>query len=119
MGNSKVILCERGIRTFESATRFTLDLAAVAVLKRRSHLPVIVDPSHGTGSRELVPDLALAAAAAGADGLLVDVHPDPVGSQCDADQALSRDEFHLMMERLRALLPALGRTLTRPIAAAA
>jgi 3-deoxy-7-phosphoheptulonate synthase len=114
-GNGNVILCERGIRTFESSTRFTLDLAAVAVVKRRSHLPVVVDPSHGTGSRELVPDLALAAAAAGADGLLVDVHLNPAHTQCDGDQALSRDEFHHLMARLDALLRALGRDLWAPV----
>jgi 3-deoxy-7-phosphoheptulonate synthase len=114
-GNGNVILCERGIRTFESGTRFTLDLAAVALVKRRSHLPVVVDPSHGTGNRELVPQLALAAAAAGADGLLVDVHIDPASSKCDADQALSPAEFHAMMRRLEPVVNALGRTLNQPV----
>jgi 3-deoxy-7-phosphoheptulonate synthase len=114
-GNSNVILCERGIRTFESGTRFTLDLAAVALVKRRSHLPIVVDPSHGTGNRELVPQLALAAAAAGADGLLLDVHIDPASAKCDADQALSSAEFHAMMRRLEPVVNALGRGLTQPV----
>lgn len=117
-GNPHVVLCERGIRTFESATRFTLDLASVAALKRRTHLPVVVDPSHGTGRRDLVPELALAAAAVGADGLLVDVHPDPGSARCDADQALTGDGFDHLMRRLRSLLPALGRSHA-PLAASA
>jgi 3-deoxy-7-phosphoheptulonate synthase len=108
-GNPNVILCERGIRTFESSTRFTLDLAAVAVVKRRSHLPVVVDPSHGTGHRDLVLPLALAAAAAGADGLIIDVHTDAASAKCDTDQALSGLQFRVLMDRLRAVLNALGR----------
>jgi len=102
-GNSHVILCERGIRTFEPAYRFTLDLNAVAWLRDHTHLPVIVDPSHGTGSRRLVPRLAMAAVAAGAQGLLVEVHPDPGEARSDAAQQLTPDEFAEMAERVRAL----------------
>jgi 3-deoxy-7-phosphoheptulonate synthase len=109
-GNPNVILCERGIRTFESATRFTLDLAAIPVVKLRSHLPIIVDPSHGTGHRELVAPLALASAAVGADGMICDVHTDASSAKCDADQALSGLQFHVLMTRLRAILGAMGRT---------
>ncbi|MGI8459175.1 MAG: 3-deoxy-7-phosphoheptulonate synthase [Propionibacteriaceae bacterium] len=111
-GNPHVILCERGIRSFESATRFTLDLAVVPVLKQRSHLPVVVDPSHATGHRDLVAPMALAAAAAGADGLLIDVHTRAASTKCDGPQALNADAFGDLMLRLRELLPALGRTLS-------
>ncbi|WP_181874291.1 3-deoxy-7-phosphoheptulonate synthase [Marinitenerispora sediminis] len=110
-GNPHVILCERGIRTFEPATRFTLDLGAVAVAKRRGHLPVLVDPSHATGRRELVRPLALAAAAAGADGLLLDVHTAPETARCDGAQALTATDFDRLMADLRPLLRALGRPL--------
>jgi 3-deoxy-7-phosphoheptulonate synthase len=110
-GNGNVALCERGIRTFEGSTRFTLDLAAVAVVKQRSHLPVIVDPSHGTGSRWLTTPLALAAAAVGADGVIVDVHTNAAAAMCDGAQALSRQEFHALMVRLRPVLSALARPL--------
>jgi 3-deoxy-7-phosphoheptulonate synthase len=92
-GNPNVILCERGIRTFETAYRFTLDLMAVPVLKELSHLPVVVDPSHAAGRRDLVGPLSLAAAAAGADGIIVEVHPDPERAICDGPQALSTDSF--------------------------
>jgi len=92
-GNGDVMLCERGIRTFESSYRFTLDLMAVPVLKERSHLPVIVDPSHAAGRRDLVTPLSLAAAAVGADGLIVEVHPDPDAAICDGPQQLRADEF--------------------------
>ena len=92
-GNPDVMLCERGIRTFENAYRFTLDLTAVPVLKERTHLPVIVDPSHAAGRRELVTPLSLAAAAAGADGLIVEVHPNPDEAICDGPQQLRCDEF--------------------------
>lgn len=96
-GNSDIILCERGIRTFESGQRFTLDLAAVAALKRKTHLPVIVDPSHAAGKAELVEPLALAAICAGADGLMVEVHPNPTDAMCDGLQALDEMQFaHLM-----------------------
>lgn len=111
-GNPDVVLCERGIRSFEPATRFTLDLSAVAVVKHMSHLPVIVDPSHGTGHRHLVKPLALAAAAVGADGLLVDIHPDPPSALCDGKQALDRDRWFDLADALRDVLASLGRSLT-------
>ncbi|MBD3869652.1 MAG: 3-deoxy-7-phosphoheptulonate synthase, partial [Acidobacteria bacterium] len=99
-GNRRVILCERGIRTFETATRSTLDISAVPVLKERTHLPVIVDPSHAAGRRELVIPLALAAVAAGADGLIVECHPDPASALCDKDQALTRDDMGTLMAQV-------------------
>ncbi len=102
-GNSNVILCERGIRTFETATRNTLDLSAVPVLRQRTHLPIMVDPSHGTGQRLLVAPMALAAAAVGADGLLIEVHPDPPNARSDGDQSLSFAEFGGLMDELRRL----------------
>ena len=102
-GNQQVILCERGIRTFESATRNTLDLSAVVVVRERSHLPVIVDPSHGTGLRRYVAPMAWAARAAGAHGLLIEVHPEPERALSDADQSLSFDEFAALMRRLAAV----------------
>lgn len=102
-GNQQVILCERGIRTFESATRNTLDLSAVAVVRERSHLPVIVDPSHGTGQRSYVAPMAWAARAAGAHGLLIEVHPDPDKALSDSDQSLSFDQFAALMQRLSAI----------------
>ncbi len=104
-GNQQVILCERGIRTFESATRNTLDLSAVVVVRERSHLPVIVDPSHGTGSRPYVAPMAWAARAAGAHGLLVEVHPDPDRALSDADQSLSPPEFAGLMRHLASVPP--------------
>jgi 3-deoxy-7-phosphoheptulonate synthase len=110
-GNDQVVLCERGIRTFESATRNTLDLASVALAKARTHLPVLVDPSHATGARELVLPMALAAAAAGADGLLVEVHPRPEEALCDGAQALTPDLFAELMRRLGPVLAAVGRTM--------
>jgi chorismate mutase/prephenate dehydratase len=102
-GNQQVILCERGIRTFESATRNTLDLSAVAVVRERSHLPVIVDPSHGTGQRSYVAPMAWAARAAGAHGLLIEVHPDPDRALSDSDQSLAFDQFAALMQRLPAI----------------
>ena len=102
-GNPNVILCERGIRTFETATRNTLDLSAVPVLRSRTHLPIIVDPSHGTGHRALVAPMALAGAAVGADGLIIEVHPDPANALSDGDQSLSFDEFGALMDELRRL----------------
>jgi chorismate mutase/prephenate dehydratase len=104
-GNQQVILCERGIRTFESATRNTLDLSAVVVVRERSHLPVIVDPSHGTGLRRYVAPMAWAARAAGAHGLLIEVHPEPEKALSDADQSLSFAEFAALMARLAAVPP--------------
>jgi chorismate mutase / prephenate dehydratase len=102
-GNQQVILCERGIRTFESATRNTLDLSAVAVVRERSHLPVIVDPSHGTGQRSYVAPMAWAARAAGAHGLLIEVHPDPDKALSDSDQSLAFDQFAALMRGLAAI----------------
>ncbi len=99
-GNSQVILCERGIRTFETATRNTFDVAAIALLKQISHLPIIADPSHAAGHRELVPALARIAVAAAADGLLVEVHPDPDNAWSDGEQSLDFDEFDAMMASL-------------------
>jgi 3-deoxy-7-phosphoheptulonate synthase len=110
-GNPNVILCERGIRTFETATRNTMDLNAVALTKRRSHLPVIADPSHGTGKWYLVPPLALAALAAGADGLIIEIHPDPDRAKSDGGQSLTLENFAALMPRLAAVAAAVGRTL--------
>ena len=110
-GNDQLILCERGIRTFETATRNTLDLAAVPLLKARSHLPVIVDPSHGTGLRELVTPMSLAAAAAGADGLMVEVHVDPATALSDGPQSLYPDQMLSLGKQLDALLGVMGRAL--------
>jgi len=111
-GNDQVILCERGIRTFETATRNTLDLSAVPLLKHYSHLPVIVDPSHGTGLRWMVPAMAKAAVAAGADGLILEVHYNPEKALCDGHQSLSPGEFNLLMKDLGKIAPACGRTLS-------
>jgi 3-deoxy-7-phosphoheptulonate synthase len=108
-GNSQVVLCERGIRTFETSTRNTLDLSAVALAKQRTHLPVIVDPSHAAGRRDLVIALSLAAAAAGADGLLVEVHPRPAEALCDGAQALFPADLRELMRRLLPVLHAVGR----------
>ena len=110
-GNSQVILCERGIRTFETATRNTLDLSAVPLLKAKSHLPVLVDPSHGTGVRELVIPMALAAAAAGADGVMVEVHVDPPSALSDGPQSLYPAQMAALGRQLDALLGVLGRAL--------
>lgn len=108
-GNEQVILCERGIRTFETATRNTLDLSAVCVLKERTHLPVVVDPSHAVGHRRFVRPLARAALAVGADGIMVEVHCAPQEALCDGDQSLTPDQFSEMMGDLRHLAGALGR----------
>lgn len=113
-GNEQVILCERGIRTFETATRNTLDLGIVALAKQRTHLPVIVDPSHATGEPELVQPMALAAAAAGADGLIIEVHPRPEQALCDGQQALTPERFQQLMRRLPGVLDAVDRHLWRP-----
>ena len=110
-GNSQLILCERGIRTFETATRNTLDLAAVPLLKAKSHLPVLVDPSHGTGIRELVIPMALAAAAAGADGVMVEVHIDPPSALSDGPQSLFPEQMLALGRQLDAMLGLLGRSL--------
>jgi 3-deoxy-7-phosphoheptulonate synthase len=111
-GNESVMLCERGIRTFETAYRFTLDLMAVPVLKELSHLPVIIDPSHAAGRRDLVEPLSLAAAAAGADGIIVEVHPRPAEAICDGPQALVADEFAGYLERVLAAAAIAGKTLS-------
>ena len=110
-GNDQVILCERGIRTFETATRNTLDLNGVAWLKARSHLPVIVDPSHGTGRRELVIPLARAAVAVGADGIMVEVHPDPEEALSDGGQSLTPSGFARLMSEIAPFVDAAGRLL--------
>ena len=109
-GNRKVILCERGIRTFSDHSRFTLDLNIVPQLKKISHLPVFVDPSHGTGHRDLVIPMARAAIAAGADGIMVEVHPEPKKALSDGGQALTLDMFDELMEELRIIVPAVRRT---------
>jgi 3-deoxy-7-phosphoheptulonate synthase len=116
-GNDQVVLCERGIRTFETATRNTLDLSAVALAKQRTHLPVIVDPSHAAGRPDLVLPLSLAAAAVGADGLLVEVHARPEEALSDGAQALRPRELRDLMARLPPVLDAVGRALWRPEAA--
>ncbi|WP_328540793.1 3-deoxy-7-phosphoheptulonate synthase [Streptomyces sp. NBC_00344] len=111
MGNDDVVLCERGIRSYDRSTRFTLDLSAVAEAKRLTHLPVIVDPSHSTGKPHLVGPMSLAAAAAGADGLIIDVHTDAGAALCDGAQALDGAQFAALMDKLGPLLQAVGRRL--------
>ena len=110
-GNPGVVLCERGIRTFNTHARFTLDLGIVPAARQRTHLPIIVDPSHGTGEAAHVPAMALAALAAGADGLLVEVHPEPARALSDGEQSLTPEAFNALMKQLRALAPALGRNV--------
>jgi len=110
-GNADVILCERGIRTFEDSTRFSLDIAAIPVIKKASHLPVIVDPSHAAGHHDLVPALAKAALAAGADGLLIEVHPNPAEALVDGLQSLNPSEFRRLMGELRLMARAVGREI--------
>jgi 3-deoxy-7-phosphoheptulonate synthase len=110
-GNHNIIFCERGIRTFETAYRNVLDVTAIPVLKRETHLPVIVDPSHAGGKAWMVPALSCAAVAAGADGLLIEVHPNPCDAWCDADQALTPAEFSSLMQQLGAVAHAVGREL--------
>jgi 3-deoxy-7-phosphoheptulonate synthase len=110
-GNSRVILCERGIRTFESATRYTLDIGSIPVLKERTHLPVIVDPSHAAGRRELVPALARAAVAAGADGLIVEAHPRPEEALCDAPQLIRAADFTAFADEIRDLVALMGKVM--------
>src|SRR6185369_5175478 len=110
-GNYQVILCERGIRTFETYTRNTMDISAIPVVKKLSHLPMIGDPSHGTGRRDNVVPMARAAVAAGADGLLIEMHPDPDHAVSDGAQSLRPEQFDEMMRQLRLLAPAIGRTI--------
>jgi len=113
-GNSDIILCERGIRTFEPSTRNTLDLAGMAVAQTESHLPVIVDPSHAVGKRHLVAPMARAAVAAGADAVMIDVHPDPETAYCDGPQALTPDQMLDLGRDLERVAAAIGRTVNRP-----
>jgi len=115
-GNEKVMLCERGIRTFEKAYRYTLDLTAVPVLKELSHLPVIVDPSHAAGRRDLVEPLSLAAAAVGADGIIVEVHPDPENAICDGPQALRTDDFARYTAKVEQAAALAGKALSAQVA---
>jgi 3-deoxy-7-phosphoheptulonate synthase len=110
-GNYEVILCERGIRTFENYTRNTMDISAIPVVKKLSHLPIVADPSHGTGRRDKVTPMARAAVAAGADGLLIEVHPDPDRALSDGAQSLNPDQFAELMNQLRRIAPAVGRTI--------
>lgn len=113
-GNEQVILCERGIRTFENYTRNTMDISAIPIIEKVSHLPVIADPSHGTGKWYLVLPLALAAVAAGADGLLIEVHPNPDQALADGPQSLTFDNFRLLMAQLLPITEARNRTLATP-----
>jgi 3-deoxy-7-phosphoheptulonate synthase len=110
-GNYNVILCERGIRTFETYTAATMDISAIPVVKKLSHLPIIADPSHGTGRRDKVSAMARAAIAAGADGLLIEVHPDPDHARSDGAQSLRPEQFVELMSQLRIIAPAVGRTI--------
>jgi len=118
-GNEDVILCERGIRTFETATRFTLDVAAVPIAKSRLGLPVIVDPSHAAGRREWVECLTLTGVASGADGLLIETHPNPVEARSDGPQAVVLAEFPELMEKARRIAAAMGRSIPAPTPVAA
>jgi 3-deoxy-7-phosphoheptulonate synthase len=111
-GNKNVILCERGIRTFETATRNTLDLCAVPVLKKETHLPVIIDPSHATGHWDLVESMSRAAIAAGADGLMIEVHPDPASAFSDGPQSLKPEKFSRLVQNIRPFIELMGRTLS-------
>ena len=113
-GNYDVILCERGIRTFETYTRNTMDISAIPVVKKLSHLPIIADPSHGTGRRDKVAPMARAAVAAGSDGLLVEVHPDPDHALSDGAQSLRFEQFEELMSQLRMIAPAVGRSMAGP-----
>jgi 3-deoxy-7-phosphoheptulonate synthase len=110
-GNYEVILCERGIRTYETSTRNTMDIAAIPVVKKLSHLPMVADPSHGTGRRDMVPAMARAAVAAGADGIIVEVHPNPDKAVSDAAQTLDLEGFAKLMAELKTIAAAVGRTM--------
>ncbi len=118
-GNSQVILCERGIRSFETAYRNTLDVGAIAFLKQETHLPVLADPSHAAGNKTLVPALSLASVVAGADGLLIEVHPNPAVALSDGDQSLYPDQFEQLMTELRSVGRAVGKRTLEPQTAAA
>ena len=110
-GNQSVILCERGIRTFETATRNTLDLSAIPVLKEKTHLPVVIDPSHGTGNHHYVAPMSYAAVAAGADGLMIEVHPDPENASSDGPQSLKPQKFEILMQKLKLFAEVAGKSL--------
>jgi len=110
-GNYDIILCERGIRTFETYTRNTMDISAIPVVKKLSHLPMVADPSHGTGRRDKVAPMARAAVAAGADGLLIEVHPDPDHALSEGAQSIAPDQFGELMRQLRVIAPAVGRSI--------
>ena len=113
-GNEQVILCERGIKTFENYTRNTMDVSSIPIIERVSHLPIIADPSHATGKWYLVPPLALAAVAAGADGLLIEVHPNPDMALADGPQSLTFENFRLLMSQLEPMARAGNRALATP-----
>jgi len=115
-GNYDVILCERGIRTFETYTRNTMDISAIPVIKKLSHLPIVGDPSHGTGRRDMVPQMARATVAAGGDGLLIEVHPNPDKAVSDGAQSLFPEQFSKLMDELRIIAPAVGRSIGQPAA---
>ena len=112
-GNENVILCERGIRTFETYTRNTLDLSAIPAVKRMSHLPIVVDPSHAAGMYWMVEPLALAAVAAGADGLIIEVHNDPQNAKCDGQQSLTPEHFDRLMGKMSAIVDLVGKTMVK------
>ncbi|MBK7596107.1 MAG: 3-deoxy-7-phosphoheptulonate synthase [Gemmatimonadetes bacterium] len=118
-GNPNVILCERGIRSFDTATRNLFDLSAIAVVHGLSHLPIIADPSHGTGHRDMVPAMARAAIAAGADGLIVEVHPNPERALSDGAQSLFPEQFERMMREVGAIAEVIGRSVVSPVGSAA
>ena len=113
-GNPNVMLCERGIRTFETHTRFTLPLASVIYLHHKTHLPVVVDPSHGTGYTYMVPDMAAAAVAAGADGLIIEVHPDPEHALSDGYESMTFAQFEMTMQKIRRIADAVGIEIAIP-----
>ena len=110
-GNSDVMFCERGIRTYEPSTRFTLDLSAIPAIKKASHLPIIIDPSQGTGRRDMIASMSKAAIAAGADGLIIEVHPHPENAASDGQQTLDTGQFEQLMKELKPVAEAVGRTL--------
>jgi len=118
-GNPNVILCERGVRGFDSATRNLFDLSAIPVVQHLSHLPIVADPSHGTGHRDMVTPMARAAVAAGADGLLVEVHPNPDRALSDGAQSLYPDQFERMMREVRSIVETIGRRVAEPAGARA
>jgi 3-deoxy-7-phosphoheptulonate synthase len=110
-GNYDLMLCERGIRTYETATRNTMDISAIPVLKKLTHLPVLADPSHGVGIRDMVPAMALASVAAGADGLLMEMHPNPDKAMSDGAQSMYPEQLEKLVAQLRQLAPVVGRTV--------